>query len=120
MCGITVLFNVHVFNFTSVLDLNVTISTVPPGLVHNAATHLVLTCQVLNAIGSYSYQWSSDCTGDCFVRTQVSPVISRSALHSADSGNHTCTVTDSVGNSGIQTVSIDVIGNAIQTHDLCT
>lgn len=96
--------------FFAAFDLDVTITTSPPGLVHNAATYLVLECQVLNAVGSYSYQWSSDCTGDCFVTSQVSSVISRNALHSADSGNHTCTVTDSVGNSGMQTVSIDIIG----------
>ena len=107
------------FNFTAALDLNVTIAISPPGLVHDAATYLVLECQVSNAVGSYSYQWSSDCTGNCFVMSQISPVISRNALRSADSGNHTCMVTDSVGNSGIQTVSIDITGKTTVSHESC-
>ena len=91
-------------------ELNTTIISSRPDNTYSAATDLSLECQVSCGIGGYSYQWSSDCTGDCFIASQNASLVSRSALHSTDSGNHTCIVVDGVGNMGSETMSINVVG----------
>ena len=55
--------------------------------------------------------WNSTCTGDCFVLQQsTQQMIMKDILHAADSGNHTCTIVDDVGNTGSATVEILVTG----------
>ena len=79
--------------------LNVTIAvnyTPPPGFgagpsEYRAASGPVeITCKLQGAVG---YQWSSTCR-DCPFQSSNSSVIfiNRGALHSGDTGNHTCTV----------------------------
>ena len=36
--------------------------------------------------------------------------ITQTALHSVDSGNHTCSVTDALGNQGMTTIQVTVVG----------
>ena len=97
-------------HFLAAFELNTTIFSSPSDDIYSAATYLSLECRVSDGIEGYSYQWSSDCTGDCFVASQNTSFISRSALHSTDSGNHTCLVVDSVGNMGSETILINVVG----------
>ena len=78
----------------------------------NAAEAVSLTCQASGGTGMYSYQWSSTCTGNCFLNdiNQNSNMIIRDALRSLDSGTYTCIVTDSAGNSGSNFTEIQVVG----------
>ncbi len=77
----------------------------PPG------ASVAFSCIATGAVGSVTYQWSSTCSADCFVISEsTSSVVSKDILHSVDSGNHTCTVTDSVGNTGSATIEVRVKG----------
>ena len=76
----------------------------PPG------STLVLNCSVSNPFGPEMYLWSSSCTGNCFIQGQTESVVEKNILHSIDSGNHTCTVTDDVGNAGSATYEVRVTG----------
>ena len=59
------------------------------------------------------YYWNSTCDGDCFVLGETTQFVVNSALHSRDSGIHTCSVTDYVGNTGTSTIQITVSGISI-------
>ena len=74
-----------------------------------------LVCQVENGstttYGSVAYSWTSTCSGECFVLSQsTQATITTQYLKAVDSGTHTCTVTDSVGNRGDASVSISTTG----------
>ena len=71
---------------------------------------IVLNCSVSNPIGPEVYLWSSTCMGNCFVQGQTESTIEKNILHSVDSGNHTCTITDDVGNTGSATYEVRVTG----------
>ena len=78
---------------------------------YRAANPLTLTCQVgSDADGALFYLWSSTCSGDCFVDGQRTATVARSALRAVDSGTHTCSVTDSVGNAGSASIHVAVTG----------
>ena len=73
---------------------------------------LVLHCQLditSGVVGALMYEWTSTCSGECFVRGNT-PSISTDFLRATDSGTHTCTVTDSVGNVGSASVAISATG----------
>ena len=95
---------------SSAIELDVSILSTTPGPVLNVAEPLTFACNVQDGTEEYSYQWSSTCTGNCFVTSQMSQSVTRDALLSSDSGNHTCTVLDSAGNSGSDSMTISVIG----------
>ena len=85
--------------------------TSPLGVIHQAASSLNLTCVVSGVSDTQlSYRWTSTCTGNCFVIGSMSQSLVQSALHSIDSGNHTCVVTDSLGNEGRATIQVLVSG----------
>ena len=96
--------------------LDVAVISSLSGVEQNVAESLTLTCQAEGGTGIYSYQWSSDCTGDCFVTSQDTQTIAQDALHSTDSGNHTCTVTDSAGNAGSVTIQIQTGGTSARIY----
>ncbi len=104
------------------LDVSITVS--PPGVVHQASSSLNLTCGVSGQSNTQlSYQWSSTCMGNCFVLGARVSNLMQTALHSIDSGNHTCSVTDAFGNRGMATVEIITSGklyNVIYTDLLST
>ena len=92
-------------------SLDVSIIVSPPGVVHQASSSLNLTCSVSEQSNTQlSYQWMSTCTGNCFVLGGRVSNLMQTALHSIDSGNHTCSVTDVFGNRGMATVGIVVSG----------
>ncbi len=93
-------------------QLNVQITVSPPGVTKQSASSVNLTCAVVGTVSApLSYQWTSTCTGNCFVLLGRTAMLSQPALHLVDSGNHTCTVTDAIGNSGTATAEIDVTGS---------
>ena len=62
----------------------------------------------------------STCSGDCFVLQQSSQeIVMRDVLHSVDSGNHTCSVVDDVGNTGSTTVEVLVSGMYMNASIVC-
>ena len=65
---------------------------------------------ILPVVGSLSYSWTSTCIGECFVLGQTASTVTNQALRSVDSGIHTCTITDSVGNYGSANFSFTVTG----------
>ena len=75
----------------------------------------LLTCHIgtipTPPIGAVTYEWTSTCSGDCFILKQsTAAAVSTQYLKAADSGTHTCTVTDSVGNRGSASVEISTSG----------
>ena len=78
-----------------------------------AAQSLSINCEVFGGTGVYSYQWSSNCTGSCFITGQVSAEVMTNAARSSDSGVHSCTVSDDAGNSGSGSTVISVEGKYI-------
>lgn len=88
------------------------ITASPQGVIQQAASSLNLTCSASGALSPpLSYQWTSTCTGNCFVLQQGrSQTLIQSSLHSIDSGNHTCRITDDLGNSGTATIEVAVNG----------
>ena len=112
--------NNYVIFYTCIVtfDIPVSISTastpLPLGSVYRVASSVTLTCEI-DDTGTFvplTYQWTSTCLGDCFVRDQTSPVVSREGLRSIDAGSHTCTVTDDVGNMGSASVEMAITGIA--------
>ena len=72
---------------------------------------VTLTCHVgSEAVQPVSYQWSSSCSGQCSVAGQTDASVTIPLLRSVDSGTHTCTVSDSVGNSGNGSIQFNVTG----------
>ena len=94
--------------------MDVSIIASPPGVMHRASSSLNLTCSISGLSDTQlSYQWISTCTGNCFVLGSRVQSLMKTALHSIDSGNHTCSVTDTLGNSGMSTIQIVVFGKFI-------
>ena len=85
--------------------------------MYEPGSTVILNCTSANGFPPLEYQWTSTCTGSCFVLAQASDgVVSTNLLHSIDSGNHTCMITDNAAKTGNATFEIRVEGN----HALCT
>ena len=56
------------------------------------------------------YEWTSTCSGNCFVRGGTTKTVSTRYLHSFDSGVHTCFINDGKGCTGNATITINVVG----------
>ena len=97
--------------FFSPTGPSLTVTVMTSGTTYHVATSVTLICQVgLEAVQPVSYQWSSSCTGQCSIDGQTDDTITISLLRSTDSGTHTCTVTDNVGNSGNGSLNFNVTG----------
>ena len=78
------------------------------------ATSVTLICQVgLEAVQPVTYRWSSSCSGQCYVAGQTDDTVTISLLRSIDSGTHTCTVTDNMGNTGNGSLHFNVTGEFV-------
>ena len=77
-----------------------------------AAMPLTLTCEATSgAVPPLTYSWSSTCSGECFIASQVTTSqISTPALRAADSGEYSCTAADSVGNIGTNVITVSTEG----------
>ena len=83
--------------------------TLPSPPYFRPATSVTLTCHVEMATGDVSYLWSS--TGsNSFIVGLTSSTVSKMILTSDDAGNHTCFATDSAGNTGSNTIVMQLIG----------
>ena len=94
----------------SAVELDVAITTMPSDSDFRASSPLMLTCEAKLGTGNYTFQWSSNCTGNCLINGQTTVSLQRDALRSTDSGLHTCTVMDDAGNIGVGTILIRVTG----------
>ncbi len=105
-------------SWLSFLDLNVSISIsyvspdqypgyVPPN--YRAASSVTLRCVASGTTGHVTYRWSSTC-GSCFASSSSSQNISETVLRSRDAGVHTCSVTDSLGNTGSDVITMNIVG----------
>ena len=70
---------------------------------------MTVTCTVVGGTGLVSYQWSSTCR-DCPFKTATSGSIIRAAVHSGDTGTHTCTATSDKKIHGSRSISFNVVG----------
>lgn len=77
---------------------------------YQVGSSLTLTCQAQGGHAPVTYNWNSTCVGLCFVLQETVNNITKNALHSIDSGNHTCSATDYTGQSGSNTIPITVSG----------
>lgn len=102
----------HTVTFDIPVSITIASSPEPLDTVYQAASLVTLTCEIdeTGTFAPLTYQWTSTCPGDCFVRDQTSPVVSREGLRSIDAGSHTCTVTDDVGNTGSASIEMTVTG----------
>ena len=82
---------------------------------YRAASALTLSCVVAEDNGGLFYQWTSTCQGSCFVQGASSQRVSTHALHSRDSGVHTCTVYDGLGCTGNASITVHVSGKLCLT-----
>lgn len=97
----------------SAVELDVTITITPSDSDFRASSPLMLACEAKLGTGNYTYQWSSNCTGNCLIGNQTTVSLQRDALRSTDSGLHTCTVMDDAGNAGVGTLLIHVTGTVL-------
>ena len=107
------------------LDVSITVSYVPPpgtelgpNEYRAASGPVTVTCTAVGGTDPVSYQWSSTCR-DCPFQTDNSKSVTRAAVRTDDTGNHTCTATSGLI-SGSKTISFDVVGkqDAINVHTL--
>ena len=66
-----------------------------------------------------SYRWSSTCR-DCLFQTAISSSVTRAAVHSGDTGTHTCTASSS-SQTGSTSINFNVVGkpSKVCTNLLC-
>ena len=81
---------------------------------YRAASSVNLTCNLEGLEGDIFYNWTSTCSGNCFVVSgRSSRLMSKWALQSTDSGFHTCTVSDIGGCVGNATIEMKVVGERL-------
>ena len=84
------------------------------GTEYTPGSSVHLQCLADSRFAPVVTTWNSTCNGGCFVLQQTGQqVIRTDVLHSADSGNHSCTVTDDVGNTGHTIYEMHVVGEYI-------
>ena len=76
---------------------------------YRPATSVTLTCQVYGYTASITYSWTSTGSGS-FASSSTSQSVTKTILTSTDRGIHTCTVTDSDGNTGSNSTEMQLIG----------
>ena len=95
--------------FPAELIVNISVSyTPPPGFFPGpneyraASGPVTVTCTATGGTESVSYQWSSNCT-NCPFKTKTTRMVKRAAVHSGDTGTHTCKAVkgDLEGNASI-------------------
>ena len=86
--------------------------TLPSPPYYRPASSVSLTCLAHDATGSVSYRWSSTCIS-CFASNSTAQTVSETILNSDSAGVHTCTATDSDGNTGSNTTNMRLIGKLI-------
>ena len=82
---------------------------------YRPGSSLQLTCRVEGVTGYLRYRWTTTCTSSyCFVNNwYTSSSVSENILSYVDAGNHTCTVTDGVGNTGTSNATVNIKGRGV-------
>ena len=86
-----------------------------------ASGPLVATCRVQGTSVAVTFQWSSTCRDCPFQSTKpesASSVIRQPALHSGDTGTHTCTVNDNEGRAGIASIVMNIKGKGYKLQKI--
>ncbi len=79
------------------------------GPIYDPGSMVQFMCSAGGGFGPVTTTWTSTCTGDCFVLQQATQeMITKDVLHVVDSGNHSCTVVDDVGNTGYSTIEVHI------------
>ena len=113
----------YTFLFYKISELFVDISvsyTPPPGFIPGpneyraASGPVTVTCTAVGGTGPVSYQWTSNCR-DCSFQTETSSSVHRAAVHSGDTGIHTCTATTASDTHGNRSISFNVVGKPRNT-----
>ena len=101
-----------VFLSTPALELQVSVTPTPDlgSTMFPAGSSLTLTCNVEGGHLPLMYDWSSMCGPGCFVSNQSTQSLTQDVLRSIDSGVHTCSATDAVGNYGNGSITITITG----------
>ena len=81
-----------------------------PNEYRAASGPVTVTCTVTGGTGNISYNWSSTCRS-CPFKRETSGIIIRPAVHSDDTGTHTCTATVAE-NAGNVSIHFTVIGES--------
>ena len=88
-----------------------------PNEYRAASGPVTVTC---TAAGAVNYQWSSTCR-DCDFQSATSSSIIRPAVHSGDTGTHTCVATRGDGSTGTASIDFNVVGESDHLHrDVCS
>ena len=87
--------------------------SLPNNGLYPVGSSLSLACQAQGGYSPLSYNWNSTCSGICFALGATTSTITRSVLHSADSGIHTCTVTDYIGHTGTSMIQVGLTGSSL-------
>lgn len=104
----------HYVLFAVVEELPVTIvptPSIPDSGTYQIGSSLILTCQAQGGHLPLTYSWNSSCDGLCFILGETTTLVRKSALHSTDSGNHTCSVTDYAGQTGAAAMELTLSGS---------
>ena len=98
------------------LTVNITVSYLPPPGIAlgpneywTASGPVDVTCIAVGGSGAVRFQWSSTCRS-CLFQPAASQTITRAAVHSGDTGIHTCTAVDGTGNSGNGSITFNIVG----------
>ena len=86
-----------------------------PNQYRAASGPVNVTCTAVGGTGPVSYQWSSTCR-NCPFQTATSNSVTRAAVHSGDTGNHTCTATSGPINES-ETISFNIVGKPSEARD---
>lgn len=103
-------FTLFLFLLAVVDELQVTITSNPDFGSFLAGSSVTLTCNVNGGHLPLMYEWSSTCDRDCFIDSQTTVFVVQNILHSVDTGNHTCLVTDYVGHTGSASIEMVITG----------
>ena len=83
--------------------------TAGPNEYRAASGPVTVTCTATGAgSGTISYQWSSDCR-NCPFQSATTNLIRRAAVHSGDTGTHTCVATQN-GITASASINFQVVG----------
>ena len=82
-----------------------------PNEYRAASGPVTVTCTATGTgTGAVSYQWSSTCS-NCPFQTSTTSLITRAAVHSGDTGTHTCTATQN-GATASASIDFNVVGES--------
>ena len=100
------------------LDVSISVEYDPPADFTSgpneyraASGPVTVTCTATGTeTGAVSYQWSSTCR-NCPFQTATTNSINRPAIHSGDTGTHTCTATQD-GTTASASIDFQVVGES--------